>query len=310
MRREELLDKYQQPIKVLKDGFIRLVDVMGDDSAVVQSARVSYGAGTRSVRDDRGLIRYLLRHRHTTPFESCVIKLHWRIPMDIWRQAVRHRSASLVEGNHGQFDDPSVNEYSTRYSEVINSVHTTAPDEWRLQSTVNKQGSDSQNRVVAWPLEFIPPTPYVSPGGYLSQREEQQQRFAREVYEERLQFGVAREQARKDIPLSTMTEAYWIQDLWNLLHFLKLRDDGHAQQEIVAFARAIDQIVQDWVPLTYEAYRDYMKNAVSLSGGELHLLQSLLPVQELSESQAKQLGLSQREYQEFLLKFPSLTPQF
>ncbi|PID80953.1 thymidylate synthase (FAD) [bacterium DOLZORAL124_64_63] len=227
------------PFKVLDDGLVRVVDYMGDDQAVVQAARVSYGDGTKKTSDDRGLIRYLLRHRHTTPFEMCSLKLHVRVPMDAWRQWIRHRTAS-------------VNETSTRYSIAIDSAQTTGPDQWRLQATDNKQGSSG------W-LD-------TSAGQVLSQAEAHFQNEARRVYNERLEHGIAREQARKDLPLCTYTEAYWKMDLHNLLHFLALRMDPHAQQEIRDYATVIgEEIVARWVPLTWEAFQDYRLGSVVFS---------------------------------------------
>jgi len=224
---------------VLDNGFVCLVDVMGDDSAVVQAARVSYGAGTKKVSDDRTLIRYLMRHRHTTPFEMAEIKLLVRVPMDIWRQWIRHRTAS-------------VNEYSTRYSIAIETAHQTEPDKWRKQSTSNRQGSEG----------FLDP----QIGQELSREEQELQAHAREVYQHRLSLGVAREQARKDLPLSTYTEAYWKIDLHNLLHFLELRMDPHAQWEIAEYAKVIGrEIVAPLFPLTWEAFLDYRIEGMMLT---------------------------------------------
>ncbi len=236
-------------IPVLDDGFVRVVDYMGDDSAVVQAARTSYGKGTKRRHEDRGLLRYLMRHAHTTPFEMCELKLHVRVPMDVWRQWIRHRTAS-------------VNEYSTRYSEAIDAAQKTAPDAWRLQSTGNRQGSSG----------LLP----VEQGRLLSDEEGRLQRTAREMYEARLANGVAREQARKDLPLSTYTEAYWKIDLQNLLHFLELRMDAHAQQEIREYATVIgERIVAAWVPLTWEAFLDYRRGGTRLSRFESVLLAAL-----------------------------------
>ena len=224
---------------VLDDGFVCLVDVMGDDSAIVQAARVSYGAGTKKVSDDRTLIRYLMRHRHTTPFEMAEIKLLVRVPMDIWRQWIRHRTAS-------------VNEYSTRYSIAIDTAHQTAPEMWRKQSMTNRQGSEG----------FLDQ----QTGAELSREEKELQEHARRVYQHRLQLGVAREQARKDLPLSTYTEAYWKIDLHNLLHFLELRMDRHAQWDIGQYARVIaNEIVAPLFPMTWEAFVDYRLQGMSLS---------------------------------------------
>ncbi len=231
-----------EPIPVLDDGFVRVIDYMGDDAAIVQAARVSYGKGTKRVHEDRALIRYLVRHDHTTPFEMCEIKLHVRVPMDIWRQWISHRTAS-------------VNEYSTRYSEAIDAARRTAPGAWRTQSAVNRQGSAGR-----LPDEV---------GARLSAEEREMQERARAVYEGRLASGVAREQARKDLPLATYTEAYWKIDLHNLLHFLELRMEAHAQQEIRAYATAIgQQIVAKWVPLAWEAFLDYRRRATRLSRAE------------------------------------------
>ncbi len=235
---------------VLDDGFVCLVDVMGDDQAVVQAARVSYGAGTRRVSDDRTLIRYLMRHRHTTPFEMAEVKLLVRVPMDTWRQWIRHRTAN-------------VNEYSTRYSVAIDSAQRTPPDQWRRQSQSNRQGSEG----------FLDE----ATGRRLSAEEEAFHREARRVYEHRLELGVAREQARKDLPLSTYTEAYWKIDLHNLLHFLALRMDQHAQWEIRQYATTIGhEIVRPLFPLVWEAFVDYRQEAMFLSRLDQGVLQRLL----------------------------------
>jgi thymidylate synthase (FAD) len=229
-------------INVLDDGFVRVVDYMGGDSSIVQAARVSYGAGTSKVREDRGLIRYLMRHHHTTPFEMCELKLHVRVPMDAWRQWIRHRTAN-------------VNEYSTRYSVAIDKFQATDELRWRLQSKSNKQGSGGVLDAAS--------------GQHLSAREAEFHRLARDIYQERLTAGVAREQARKDLPLSTYTEAYWKIDLHNLFHFLRLRMDDHAQLEIREYATAIaNEIVAEWCPVAWEAFCDYERAAVSLSGLE------------------------------------------
>jgi thymidylate synthase (FAD) len=231
---------------VLDDGFIRVVDYMGADDSIVQAARVSYGTGTKKVSEDRNLIRYLLRHRHTTPFEMCELKLHVRVPMDCWRQWIRHRTAS-------------VNEYSTRYSVAVNACRITRPDEWRTQSDVNKQGSGE-----AISAEL---------GEKLCQAESDLHALSKEVYANRLDCGVAREQARKDLPLSTYTEAYWKIDLHNLLHFLSLRMDSHAQYEIRQYAELIGrEIVSKWVPYTWEAFLEYRFNGLYLSDSETRVL--------------------------------------
>lgn len=264
MDKNEKLEKIKVPdldevlghkFKVLDDGFVRVVDYMGGDESIVQAARVSYGKGTKKVSEDRGLIRYLLRNHHTTPFEMCEIKFHVRVPMDAWRQWIRHRTAN-------------VNEYSTRYSIAIDASQKTGVEEWRIQAKDNKQGSEG-----FFPLEV---------GSKLSQRETELQNFAREIYQERLELGVAREQARKDLPLSTYTEAYWKIDLHNLLHFLALRMDAHAQYEIRCFANVIgDEILSRWCPIAWEAFKDYRMNAKSFSGLELQLLRVIIQGNDL-----------------------------
>lgn len=224
---------------VLDDGFVCLVDCMGDDQAVIQAARVSYGEGTKKVSDDRTLIRYLMRHRHTTPFEMAEFKFLVRVPMDCWRQWIRHRTAN-------------VNEYSTRYSIAIDAAQRTPTDAWRSQSKDNRQGSEG--------------TLDGQRGEKLSAEEAEFQNEARRLYEQRIESGVAREQARKDLPLSTYTEAYWKNDLHNLLGFLALRMDDHAQWEIRQYARAIgEEIVRPLFPLVWEAFIDYRMEAMALS---------------------------------------------
>ena len=235
--------------KVLNDGFVRLIDYMGSDEAIVQAARVSYGAGTKKISEDRALIRYLMRHRHTTPFEMCEIKLHLRLPMDCWRQWIRHRTAS-------------VNEYSTRYSIAIDSTLTTKPDEWRLQSETNRQGSSGfldQDR-----------------GKDMTAKEKEFHDLARSLYDERLTLGIAREQARKDLPLGTYTEAYWKIDLHNLLHFLSLRMDPSSQYEIRKTAEIIGtKIVSKWCPFAWEAFLDYHMDITVLSRLESEIISAI-----------------------------------
>jgi len=231
---------------VLDDGFVRVVDYMGNDTSIVQAARVSYGDGTKKVSQDRALIRYLLRNYHTTPFEMCSLKLHIRVPMDTWRQWIRHRTAS-------------VNEYSTRYSIAIDGAQMTNTDQWRQQAQDNKQGSAGY---------FDP-----SIGNEFSAAEQNLHRLSKEVYNNRLESGVAREQARKDLPLSTYTEAFWQMDLHNLFHFLALRMDSHAQLEIRRYAETIgEKIVSRWVPLAWEAFKDYRFKRMTLSQQDQELL--------------------------------------
>lgn len=243
---KEIDDILGIPLKVLDDGFVRVIDYMGNDSAVVQAARVSYGKGTKKLREDETLIRYLLRHHHMTPFEMCELKLHIRVPMDCWRQWIRHRTAN-------------VNEYSTRYSIAVDSSQRTQPDGWRLQGTTNRQGSEG----------LLP----LDKGEYFSNQETQFQDLARKIYNERIEAGVAREIARKDLPLSTYTEAYWKIDLRNLLNFLALRMENHAQYEIRTYATVIgNEIVSKWCPMVWKAFQDYIFNSVELSKQEIEII--------------------------------------
>ncbi len=260
-----------EPFRVLDQGFVRLVDYMGSDASIVQAARVSYGAGTRRINEDRGLIRYLMRHAHTTPSEMGELKLHVRVPMDTWRQWIRHRTAN-------------VNEYSTRYSVAIDAAQRTIPSEWRLQSPLNRQGSSG----------LVEP----SSSERLSRQEADLHEESRRVYEERLRVGVAREQARKDLPLSTYTEAYWKIDLHNLFHFLKLRLALGAQLEIRRYAAVIgDEIVARWVPLAWEAFRDYRLEGLVLSAADIAVISKVTAgelQQATSEAEARGM-LSWRE---------------
>lgn len=239
---------------ILNDGHVCLVDVMGTDYSIVEAARVSYGEGTKHTSEDRTLIRYLMRHRHTTPFEMAEIKLRVRVPMDCWRQWIRHRTAN-------------VNEYSTRYSIAIDSVQKTEQTEWRAQAASNRQGSngllDEETGIV------------------LSAAEHALHEHAFNVYNNRIDSGVAREQARKDLPLSTYTEAFWKVDLHNLFGFLSLRMDGHAQQEIREFATCIGyNIVKPLFPLAWEAFEDYRLGAVHLSKLDLQVMRALITAGE------------------------------
>lgn len=273
-------------IKVGAHGFVRYVDHMGNDQAVVQAARVSYGEGTKSISDDKGLIRYLMRHKHTSPFEMCEIKLHIKIPMEIWRQMVRHRTASI-------------NEYSTRYSIALDDYAEITPNEWRLQSKSNKQGSEGllieQNNKLAEELY---------------QSELLLHNIIKDEYRRRIEVGIAREQARKILPLDTYTMVYWKIDLHNLFHFLKLRLAPEAQQEIREFAEAIYSIVKKLFPICSEAFEDYVLNAKTFSKQEMNCLKKLLEsCIELSEidPKAKQKLLetfipNSREQKEFIEK--------
>lgn len=235
-------------IPVLNDGFVEYIDSMGDDHAIVQAARTSF-IGRKNDIDtskDEQLIRYLLRLGHTSPFEMCILKIGIRIPMDAWRQFIRHRTLS-------------VNEYSTRYAPAIDSCQKVT--QWRVQATDNKQGSDG----------IIEDKPTAE---YLSSEESILQLRARKVYEERIQLGIAREQARKDLLLSTYTEAMVECDLHNWMHFLKLRLDKHAQQEIRQYAEAIGNLIAKRWPITWQAFKDYKLNAVTFTACDLEAFQN------------------------------------
>jgi thymidylate synthase (FAD) len=248
-RVEEMESILGKPFKVLNDGFVRVVDYLGTDSSIVQAARVSYGKGTKKVRQDRGLIRYLMRHRHSTPFEMCELKLHVRVPMDCWRQWIRHRTANI-------------NEYSTRYSVAVDATQTTKPNQWRLQAVTNRQGSQGV-------LDEVK-------GEELSKQEMELQDLTRKIYNEKLDLGIAREQARKDLLLSTYTEAYWKIDLHNLLHFLALRMEQNAQYEIRCYANIIGrEIVSRWCPIAWEAFEDYRINSMVFSKQELEIIKEI-----------------------------------
>ena len=274
-RMDEILGK---SFKVLDKGHVRVVDYMGSDEAIVQAARVSYGKGTKTPSDDETLIRYLMRHRHTTPLEMCEIKLHIRIPMDHWRQWIRHRTAS-------------VNEYSTRYSEAIDDKQKTLDYQWRAQSGTNKQGSGAN-----LDTEGL--------GFGLSQAEERLHDAAAAEYKRRLELGVAREQARKDLPLSTYTEAYWKIDLHNLLHFLSLRMDSHAQLEIRSYADVIGhQILSRWCPMVYKAFGDYRLEAKSFSRLEMGYLKLCMRSEmTFAEEEFLDKHFTKREREELMAK--------
>jgi thymidylate synthase (FAD) len=245
---------------VLEHGFVVLVDYMGDDAAIVQAARVSYGKGTKSVRDDRGLIRYLLRHRHTTPFEMVEFKFHARMPIYVARQWIRHRSAS-------------VNEYSARYSVVPDEFDLPGADRVRAQSTRNKQGRG----------EPLPPATVERFRSELGRL--QKESYA--VYQEALEAGVARETARLVLPLSAYTQWYWKVDLWNLFHFLSLRLDPHAQEEIRLFAAEMAALARTVVPVAYEAFEEYQLSGLSLTQREQVAVRALLAGATAEEACAK-----------------------
>lgn len=302
---EEIIDKY---FPVLDDGFVALKDYMGNDYAIERAARISYGGGTRKTSDTRNLLRYLIRHKHTSPFEQVELAFHIRLPMDAHRQLVRHRTANL-------------NEYSTRYSVAIDSQQKTRPDQWRLQSKNNKQGSSGF--VENWPQSYINigVNQAIKPGNYLTECEDEFHKKANQLYNARLEFGIAREQARKDLPLSTYTEAYWKCDLHNIFHFLRLRCDSHAQLEIRSYANVIAGMVKRVAPLAFEAWIDYSFCADNLTRLDkltfdyyIDRCQNYTAVashEEATNNYAEGIGMSKREIEEFWKKIqPMEIPNF
>ena len=269
---EAILDKEFQ---VLDHGFVRLVDYLGGDARIVQSARVSYGEGTKTVREDKTLIDYLLRNKHTSPFEQVILTFHVKMPIFVARQWIRHRTARL-------------NEISGRYSVMKDEFYVPKPEEVRFQSKNNKQGS-SQDDV---PLELRERII-----GLLQQ--EQAQTY--QNYEGLLEDGIARELARINLPLSLYTEMYWQIDLNNLFHFLRLRMDWHAQYEIRVYGDAMAKIVQAVSPLAYEAFEEHLLHGKSFSKTELELMRQSLDIRKLTELISKSEMRDTRK-QEFLNK--------
>ena len=294
------MKKKQQQINVLDHGFVRLIDVMGTDDSVVQAARVSYGDGTKTVNTDRNLIRYLMRHEHTTPFEMCEVKFHIKLPIFVMRQLIRHRTAS-------------VNEYSGRYSIMSNEFYI--PETFESQSKVNNQGRGK-------PLDDIQ--------GKLHWDFKTSSKLAYEKYEELLEQDLARELARAVLPVSNYTEAYWKCNVKNFLHMIRLRADSHAQWEIQEYANAMYKLVKPKFPVICEAYEDYQQEAVKLSRGEAELTKAIFgnymdewddyitdwyeqpdiseeSVKEAEKLLCKEFGLSKRELTEFKNKWESVT---
>jgi thymidylate synthase (FAD) len=271
-----------EPMQVLDRGFVRVVDYMGDDAAVVQAARVSYGRGTKSVRNDEGLIRYLLRHRHTTPFEMCEIKFHVKLPIFVARQWIRHRTAN-------------VNEYSARYSILDREFYTPAHEHLAAQSTMNRQGRGEvlEGEEAAEVLDWLKGDAEQAFGHYEAMLNETPD--GQVVDPDRK--GLARELARMTLPLSTYTQWYWKIDLHNLLHFLALRADPHAQYEIRAYADAMLQVVERWVPVTCKAFQDYAVGGAHLSAAGLAVVKRLLAGEDVQQDGS---GLSAREWRELM----------
>ncbi|MCA0961539.1 FAD-dependent thymidylate synthase [Salipiger bermudensis] len=258
---------------VLDHGFVRVVDYMGDDAAICQAARVSYGRGTKSVSNDEGLIRYLMRHWHSTPFEMCEIKLHVKLPIFVARQWIRHRTAN-------------VNEYSARYSILDREFYIPAPEHLAAQSVTNNQGRGEalEGAEADRVLRYL--------------RDDAMRAF--DHYEEMIstedQQGLARELARMNLPANTYTQWYWKVDLHNLLHFLRLRADSHAQYEIRVYADAICEMVADWVPFAYKAFEDYRMGGAQLSSKALDCVRRMLKGEEVSQESS---GMSKGEWREF-----------
>ncbi len=258
---------------VLDHGFIRVIDYMGDDAAIVQAARVSYGAGTKHVQNDDGLIRYLMRHWHSTPFEMCEIKLHVKLPVFVARQWIRHRTAN-------------VNEYSARYSILDREFYIPAPEHLAAQSVVNNQGrgnvlTGAESARVLELLKSDANRAYDHYEAMLSQEG---------------QDGLARELARMNLPANIYTQWYWKIDLHNLFHFLRLRADPHAQYEIRVYADAIAACVKDWVPLAFAAFEDYRMGGVTLSGKAIEVLKRRLKGEVVGQETS---GMSKGEWREF-----------
>jgi thymidylate synthase (FAD) len=271
-----------QPIPVLDHGFVRVIDYMGDDGAIVQAARVSYGKGTKRVSEDAGLIRYLMRHRHSTPFEMCEIKYHVKLPIFVARQWIRHRTAN-------------VNEYSARYSVLDREYYVPAPEHLAAQSQTNRQGrgdvlsGDEAARV----LDLLRSDAERCYEHYVELLNENDAGLVLDPTRQ----GLARELARMNLTLNTYTQWYWKIDLHNLLHFLSLRADPHAQYEIRAYAEALMQTTKAWVPLTYQAFLDYRLGAATLSAQMLAVVRRMLAGEAMDQAGS---GLSKREWAELM----------
>ncbi|MFL7905876.1 FAD-dependent thymidylate synthase [Azospirillum argentinense] len=276
---EEIL---YEPIEVLDHGFVRVVDYMGDDSAVVQAARVSYGKGTKKVTEDAGLIKYLMRHRHSTPFEMCEIKFHVKLPIFVARQWIRHRTAN-------------VNEYSARYSILDREFYIPTPENLGAQAVVNRQGrgdvlQGDEAAAVMKLLRDDSETVYAHYEEMLNQREDGT------TIEEGRQ-GLARELARMNLTLNYYTQWYWKVDLHNLLHFLSLRADPHAQYEIRVYAEAMLDVVKRWVPAVFDAFSEYRLGGTHMSKTGLEVVKRLLSGEAVTQEAS---GLSKREWRELM----------
>jgi len=276
---ESLEEILYQALPVLDHGFVRVVDYMGDDTAVVQAARVSYGRGTKKKTEDTGLINYLMRHRHSTPFEMCEIKLHVKLPIFVARQWIRHRTAN-------------VNEYSARYSILDKEFYIPSPDHLAAQSDSNRQGRAEvlQGEYAQKVLDML--------------RQDAQQAYQNYEYllneddQDPSRPGLARELARINLPVNFYTQWYWKIDLHNFMHFLSLRADAHAQYEIRVYAEVMLDILKRWVPFTYEAFTDYRMGGATLSGKALNVVRQLLSGQPIDRVAS---GMGQREWDELMV---------
>ncbi|MGJ8594547.1 FAD-dependent thymidylate synthase [Sulfitobacter sp.] len=264
--------------EVLDHGFIRVIDYMGDDSAICQAARVSYGKGTKSVQNDEGLIRYLMRHWHSTPFEMCEIKLHVKLPVFVARQWIRHRTAN-------------VNEYSARYSILDREFYIPEPSHINAQSVINNQGRGGvlEGAEAARVLEILKSDSNRAYDNY-------ENMIAETGPDGEAQDGLARELARMNLPANIYTQWYWKVDLHNLFHFLRLRADSHAQYEIRVYADAICKVVADWVPAAYGAFEDYRLGGATMSGKALECIRRMLKGEDVTQETS---GMSKGEWREF-----------
>ncbi|MBN8926293.1 MAG: FAD-dependent thymidylate synthase [Rhodospirillales bacterium 69-11] len=269
-------------LPVLDHGFVRVIDYMGDDSAIVQAARVSYGRGTRRVSEDAGLIRYLMRHRHSTPFEMCEIKYHVKLPIFVARQWIRHRTAN-------------VNEYSARYSILDREFYIPAPEHLAAQSASNRQGRGAvlDGAEAARVLDLLREDATRTYDHYVEMLNEDEAGAPRDASRQ----GLARELARMNLTLNTYTQWYWKTDLHNLFNFLSLRADAHAQYEIRVYAEAMTQTVEAWVPTAAAAFRDYRLGAVTLSAGMLAVVRRMLGGESVTQPES---GLNKREWTELM----------
>ena len=258
---------------VLDHGFVRVVDYMGDDAAICQAARVSYGRGTKSVQNDEGLIRYLMRHWHSTPFEMCEVKLHVKLPVFVARQWIRHRTAN-------------VNEYSARYSILDREFYIPEPEALAAQSVINNQGRG----------EVLTGEEAEKVLRLLKNDSAQTYDHYEEMISQEGQMGLARELARMNLPANIYTQWYWKVDLHNLLHFLRLRADSHAQFEIRVYADEICKLVSDWVPFAYAAFEDYRLGGATLSSKALDCVKRMIKGEQVTKETS---GMSAGEWREF-----------